>query len=70
MNDQWLEQYWWLVVLFAAWELGWKGWALWKASKKDEKAWFVILLLINTAGLLPLAYIFIFSKEKSQNNVA
>lgn len=50
------------VMIVSIWELIWKGLALWKASKKNSIPWFVILLIINTAGILPILYLFVFSK--------
>jgi hypothetical protein len=47
-----------------AWSICWKGWALWKAAKADSKIWFVILLLVNTMGILDILYIFVLGKEK------
>ncbi len=58
MTSEWLQDNWGVVVLLASWELVWKGIALWRASKDDSKAWFVTLLVINTVGLLPIAYLF------------
>ena len=46
------------------WSLVWKGWALWKAARAESKVWFVVLLLVNTAGILDILYIFLFSKSK------
>lgn len=63
MSQAWINTYGWLLALAAVWELTWKGWALWKAARNDDKAWFVILLLVNALGLLSIAYIFIFSKR-------
>ncbi len=40
-----------------------KGYALWHAAKRDQKWWFVALLLINTAGILEAIYIIFFVKE-------
>lgn len=40
-----------------------KGYALWYAAKRDEKWWFVIMLVINTAGLLELAYLLFVVKK-------
>jgi hypothetical protein len=40
-----------------------KGYALWYAAKRDEKWWFVIMLIINTAGILELVYIVFFVKK-------
>ena len=47
------------------WGIAWKGWALWKAAHAESKVWFVILLLVNTIGILDILYIFVLSKGKS-----
>jgi hypothetical protein len=44
------------------WSFVWKGWALWKAAKADSVVWFVVLMLVNTLGILEILYIFVFSK--------
>ncbi len=46
-----------------AWTIVWKGWALWKAAKNDSKPWFIVLLVVNTLGILDLLYIFVFGKK-------
>ena len=55
----------WLVILFAVWAIAWKGMALWKAARLGDKVWFWLLLIINTAGILEIAYIYYFSKQKA-----
>jgi hypothetical protein len=50
--------------LLAIWSLVWQGLALWRAAKNGEKYWFLALLLIHTAGILDLLYLFVFAKEK------
>lgn len=50
------------LVLLSLWTLPWKGVALWKAAKKNDLVWFIVLLIINTVGILEILYIFIFSK--------
>ncbi len=52
-----------VMVLLVFWSLFWKGWALWKAAKNDSKGWFVALLLLNTAGILEILYIYVFGKS-------
>ncbi|MDD5430740.1 MAG: DUF5652 family protein [Candidatus Pacebacteria bacterium] len=47
-----------------AWCIAWKGWALWKAAKADQKWWFIAILVFNTLGILEILYIFVFSKMK------
>jgi len=51
----------WPIII---WSLAWKGIALWKAARQSEKGWFVALLIVNTAGILELLYIYVFSKSK------
>jgi hypothetical protein len=50
------------VIFFVLilWELIWKGIAPWKATREGQKYWFTVMLLLNTAGILPILYIFIF----------
>lgn len=41
-----------------------KGLALWRAARNNSKAWFVVLLLVNTLGLLEILYIAIWGRAK------
>ncbi len=45
-------------TLFMLWVLFWKGLALWHSAKRGEKWWFIILLVVNTLGLLEIIYLF------------
>lgn len=57
------------ILLLLIWSLVWKGMALWKAARLGHKEWFVALLILNTAGILDIAYLYIFSKKgKSVEN--
>jgi len=56
----------WLILLIAAWIIPWKAVALWRAARKTQKWWFIALLVVNTLAVLPILYIFIFSKRKSK----
>jgi hypothetical protein len=57
-------------LLLMVWIAVWKGWALWKASKKDNRAWFIALLIINTLGILEILYIFVFSKMEKKDEIS
>jgi len=50
-------------ILLAAWTLSWKGWALWRAARNEQKIWFVCLLVINLLGILAIVYLLFFQKE-------
>ena len=50
------------LILIIAWNLVWKGFALWHAAKRGEKWWFIILLVLNTVGVLEIIYLFFVAK--------
>jgi hypothetical protein len=54
----------WVIVLIAIWTIPWKGVALWKAARNSSLAWFIVLLVINTLGILEIIYIFAISRKK------
>lgn len=53
-----------IFFVLLLWELIWKGIALWKAARESQKYWFIIMLILNTVGILPILYIFIFKKGR------
>ena len=54
----------WLLVVAIVWSLVWKGLALWKSARRSSMTWFIILLVVNTLGILEILYIFLFSEIK------
>jgi hypothetical protein len=55
-----------LIVLISSIVL--KGIALWRAARNGQKKWFVVLLVVNTIGILELLYIFVFSIKNNKQN--
>lgn len=55
----------WMMVIIA-WSFVWKGLALWHSAKRKEPWWFIALLLINTAGILEIIYLFAVAKVKQK----
>jgi len=51
------------MYLFLVWSLGWKGWALWRASKNSQRYWYLAMLVINTVGLVEIIYLVFFQKQ-------
>lgn len=59
-------QFWgwgWLPLL-VIWAIFWKGLALWKSARNDQRYWFVALLIVNSLGILDILYLFVFAKNK------
>ena len=55
------------LVIFLFWNIFWKGIGLWKASQKKQLVWFILLLIVNTLGLLEIAYIFFLNRWSIDN---
>ena len=53
-----------ILIVLAIWESIWKAIALWKSGKNNQLAWFIFIFIINSAGILPILYIFFFQKNK------
>lgn len=53
-----------VFILLVFWSLIWKGIALWKAAQRNASAWFIIMLILNTLGILEIIYIFLIAKDK------
>lgn len=55
---------WLLIAVLILWSLFWKGLALWHSARKGQPWWFVILVILNTAGILEIIYLFVVLKLK------
>ena len=53
----------WVFVIAMLWTLPWKGYALWTASKKGDKRWFIALIILNTFAILDIFYVFYIAKR-------
>lgn len=53
-----------IFIIVIIWCLIWKGIALWKSARHNDLTWFIVLLIINTMGILEIIYIFVFAKRE------
>ncbi|MDP2642097.1 MAG: DUF5652 family protein [bacterium] len=51
------------IILAIIWALVWKGFALWKAAGLRQKYWFIIILIVNTLGILEIIYLFLVARK-------
>lgn len=54
---------WAVIIIILVWTAFWKGYAMWTAAKSGQVKWFVVLLLLNTFGILEIIYIFFVAKK-------
>jgi len=52
-----------LIWLSIVWTLPWKGVALWKSARHKQKAWFIVLFLVNTLAILEILYLAFWQKK-------
>lgn len=53
-----------VLVLLGVWDLAWKAMGMWHSARHNQVWWFVAILVFNTLGILPILYIYVFSKKK------
>ena len=53
----------WILALL--WSLPWKGVALWKAARNNQKGWYVTMLIMQTLGVLEIIYIVFFQRTRN-----
>jgi methionyl-tRNA synthetase len=51
------------IIVLALWSTIWKGFALYRAGANRSTPWFITLFILNTAGILEILYLFVFSKR-------
>ncbi|MAF80643.1 hypothetical protein CL628_01375 [bacterium] len=60
----------WFLLLLFVWSIPWKGYALWRAARRGHTAWFIALLVLNTAAILDIIYIFLVDKRTLMKEVS
>jgi methionyl-tRNA synthetase len=58
-----------LLIVVLIWSLIWKGMALWKSARHGQKVWYVILLIVNTIGILEILYLLLWQKNMERKVV-
>ena len=58
-----------VLIILIIWSVIWKGIALWKCGRQNQLTWFVVLLILNTGGILPIIYLLFFQKSKKTAKV-
>jgi hypothetical protein len=52
-----------VIIIVSLWDIFWKLKGMWKAAKNGSVAWFIALMIFNTVGILPILYLYVFSKN-------
>ena len=55
-----------VIVLLVLWEIIWKGIWMWHVARKGQQSWFIFILILNTLGILPILYLYVFGGMKKK----
>jgi len=53
------------IFLLIIWTMIWKGIGLWKSGRNNHLIWFILIFVLNTAGILPIIYLAFFQKKET-----
>lgn len=53
-----------ILIILVIWSLIWKGIGLWFAARNYQKAWYIAILVLNTAGVLEIIYLLFFRRDR------
>ena len=56
-----------IAFIIIVWSLVIKGLGLWKSARNKQRNWFIVILVINTVGILELIYMKFFQKNLNNN---
>ncbi|WP_278046226.1 DUF5652 family protein [Clostridium saccharoperbutylacetonicum] len=52
-----------MLLLLICWSIIWKGVALWRSARNKQLIWYIVLLIVNTLGILEIIYLSFFKKK-------
>jgi len=53
-----------IIVIVSLWSAVLKGLALWRSARLKQVAWFVIMMIFNTVGILEIIYLLTHQNKK------
>ncbi len=52
-----------ILFLLITWSIIWKGIALWYSARSKQLIWYIVILIVNTIGILEIIYLSFFKKK-------
>ena len=54
-----------IIIPFSIFDLILRGFALWRSAKKDQNIWFIVLLFVNSLGIIPIIYLILNQNQNT-----
>lgn len=55
-----------VLMVIAVVDLMFRGWALWRAARLEQRSWFIALLVINSMAILPIIFLLVTNDKYSK----
>lgn len=55
-----------VILLLVILDLVLRGVALWRSARAGQNIWFIVLFILNTAGILPAVYLLFFQHKTAR----
>ncbi|MBW3018892.1 hypothetical protein KY329_01775 [Candidatus Woesearchaeota archaeon] len=55
-----------VLAIIGIWDCIWKSIGMWKSARNSQLAWYVCILIFNTAGILPIVYLLFFQRKAAK----
>lgn len=66
MNTENVSTVWATIIAIAAiWDLVWKALGMWRSARNNQPAWFIVILIINSLGIIPIYYLLTHKEKKA-----
>jgi hypothetical protein len=59
-----------LIFVIVLWTIAIKGYALWNAARGGQKKWFIVILIVNTLGILEIIYLIWYRPKNNIKEIA
>ena len=56
-----------ILYLLIIWSIIWKGIALWHSARNKQLKWYIVILIVNTIGILEIVYLIFFKKKMNDS---
>jgi hypothetical protein len=64
---QQLAMAWAITIALVVWGYLWKCVAFWKAARRDQTGWYVVIALAPTFGVLEMIYVFLVAPRTPES---
>lgn len=67
MGLEWIQDNSVLFACIIVWDIAWRGVGMWYAAQNRSKVWFIAMLIVSSAGILPMIYLLLGKDRRGRS---